>query len=309
MSSPMTHDYIHGYYLEELQLQLEAMKAQFEAEQEERENALNALNISSDAYFTTRDFLENRRNKQIMNTEMEHGIDISKPGSKGVTWDVVEPEGKFSQFREKFLQKAFGVSPKIKALNPPSDDGDNYKGLKDVENEALNQLNNIKTDNDAYPSDAYVDEDAQKYDENLGVKLDLVDSIDKKAIKDIRTDETIYDDNRGVKYKGDIEGNKLLDDSKKKADTKREREKGLVADKSLYGSVAGPSSLLVRDSYRIDESDKKRKREKEWEEYKERHKRGKEDFDNKNQDNQNNKNKDGEEYVFNNDKKKWSLFA
>ena len=198
------------------------------------------------------------------------------------------------------------MSTKIKALNPPSDDGDNFKVLKDVENEALNQLNNIKTDNDAYPSDAYVDEDAQKYDENLGVKLDLVDSIDKKAIKDIRTDETIYDDNRGVKYKGDIEGYKLLDDSKKKADTKREREKGLVADKSLYGSVAGPSSLLVRDSYRIDESDKKRKREKEWEEYKERHKRGKEDFDKKNQDNQN---KDGEEYVLNNNKKKWSLFA
>lgn len=265
MSAPMTHEYVHGYYLEELKLQLEAMKAKFETQQEKKQAIIDGLTTASDAYFTTADLLTNRREKQIRNTEIKHGVDISAPDSKGKDWDVDEPSSKLGKFKEKVLQKVFGVSPKIKALENESGD-DSYLSLDEVRannQPAIKQLENIKSDvqtEDPYPSSAYVDEDS------MGNKISVPQSTLDFEYEQGAVSEAGESERLDAEYEQGAVSEEILDKSRKTSETRRDREMGLTQDKITYGAVAGPHSLLATSGdykygLRKKESDRKLK---EW---------------------------------------------
>ena len=120
----MSHEYIHGYYLEQLKGWLDAQKAQFQNEQEEDQAIIDSLTLTTNAYLTGRDILQNHRENFLRNQQRDLNIGelTSHDEGYGKTWDWDSPDGKgFKNFWDKSVNTIFGMQDKIKQLDYNND--------------------------------------------------------------------------------------------------------------------------------------------------------------------------------------------
>ena len=115
----MSHEYLHGWYLNALKGWIEGKKNQYDNEKADKQAIIDTATMSTNAYLTTREMLQSFRENYLRGKQRDFGIEslTSEDPGYGETWEWDSPEGGLEKFWEKSLQNAFGVQPDINLLD------------------------------------------------------------------------------------------------------------------------------------------------------------------------------------------------